>query len=65
MYVNIFGCFLTNIYVEVTDVSVTILNQWRFWQILFALQFVMADIIATVACIYAIVFICGRWHHTE
>ena len=32
---------------------------------LFALCFVMADVIAIVAYIYAIVFICGRWHHTE
>ena len=57
---------LTNVLcVEVTDVFVTISNQWRFWQMLFALCFVMADVIAIVACIYAIVFICGRWHHTD
>ena len=34
----------------------TFLNQWRFWQMLFALRFVMADVIAIVAYIYHCIY---------
>ena len=67
MYINIFEYFWTNfLHVEVTDVIVTNLNQWNFfWQMLFAICYIMADVIAIVAYIYATIFVCGRWHRTQ
>ena len=36
-----------------------------FWQMLFAICYVMAGVNAIVAYVYATIFICGRWHHTK
>ena len=34
-----------------------------FWQMLFAIYYVMADVIAIVANVNATIFVCGRWNH--
>ena len=34
-----------------------------FWQVLFAMYYVMADGIAIVADVSATIFVCGRWNH--
>ena len=63
IFLNIFGP--TSYIYGVTDVIVTILNQQRFWQMLFAICYVMADVTAIVAYVDATIFICGRWNHIK
>ena len=35
----------------------------NFWQMLFSIYYVMADVIAIVADVNATIFVCGRWNH--
>ena len=49
---------------DVTDVVVTFLKPMEiFWQMLFAIYYGMADVIAIVADVNATIFVCGRWNH--
>ena len=49
---------------DVTDVVVTFFEtNGIFWQMLFAMYYVMADVIAIVADVSATIFVCGIWNH--
>ena len=49
---------------DVTDVVVTFFEtNGIFWQMLFAIYYVKADVIAIVTDVIATIFVCGIWNH--